>query len=42
MHFVKWVKVCCPIDEGGLGIRNVRRFNWADCWVGFEAQRVTE
>jgi hypothetical protein len=27
MHLVKWDKVCSPIDEGGLGIRNVRRFN---------------
>ena len=27
MHLVKWDKVCSPIDEGGLGIRNVMRFN---------------
>jgi hypothetical protein len=27
LHLVKWDKVCSPIDEGGLGIRNVRRFN---------------
>jgi hypothetical protein len=29
LHLVKWDKVCSPIDEGGLGIRNVRRFNQA-------------
>jgi hypothetical protein len=28
-HLVEWAKVCSPIDEGGLGIRNVRRFNQA-------------
>jgi hypothetical protein len=28
-HLVEWEKVCSPIDEGGLGIRNVRRFNQA-------------
>ena len=27
MHLVEWDKVCSPMDEGGLGIRNVRRFN---------------
>jgi hypothetical protein len=27
MHLVKWDKVCSPIVEGGLGIRNIRRFN---------------
>jgi hypothetical protein len=26
-HLVEWAKVCSPIDEGGLRIRNVRRFN---------------
>jgi hypothetical protein len=26
-HLVEWDKVCSPIDEGGLGIRNMRRFN---------------
>jgi hypothetical protein len=26
-HLVEWDKVCTPIDEGGLGIRNIRRFN---------------
>jgi hypothetical protein len=29
MHLVKWDKVCSPIVEGGLGIRNIRRFNQA-------------
>jgi hypothetical protein len=29
MHLVEWDKVCSPMDEGGLGIRNVRRFNQA-------------
>jgi hypothetical protein len=29
LHLVKWDKVCSPIDEGGLGIQNVRRFNQA-------------
>jgi hypothetical protein len=28
-HLVEWAKVCSSIDEGGLGIRNVRRFNQA-------------
>jgi hypothetical protein len=28
-HLVEWDKVCSPIDEGGLGIRNLRRFNQA-------------
>jgi hypothetical protein len=28
-HLVEWAKVCTPIDEGGLGIRNIRRFNQA-------------
>jgi hypothetical protein len=29
MHLVEWEKVCTPLDEGGLGIRNIRRFNQA-------------
>jgi hypothetical protein len=28
-HLVEWAKVCSPIDDGELGIRNVRRFNQA-------------
>jgi hypothetical protein len=28
-HLVEWTKVCSPIDEGGLGIGNMRRFNQA-------------
>jgi hypothetical protein len=28
-HLVKWAKVCSPIGESGLWIRNVRRFNQA-------------
>jgi hypothetical protein len=28
-HLVSWSKVCSPIFEGGLGIRNVRIFNKA-------------
>jgi hypothetical protein len=28
-HLVEWDNVCTPIDEGGLGIRNIRRFNQA-------------
>jgi hypothetical protein len=28
-HLVEWEKVCSPINEGGLGIRNLRRFNQA-------------
>ena len=28
-HLVNWLKVCSPIWEGGLGIRNLRRFNRA-------------
>ena len=26
-HLIEWDKVCSPIDEGGLEIRNMRRFN---------------
>jgi hypothetical protein len=35
LHLVEWAKVCSPIDEGGLGIRNMRRFNQAllDKWL---------
>ena len=29
MHLVEWDKVCSPMDKGGLGIRNIRRFNQA-------------
>jgi hypothetical protein len=29
IHLVEWDKVCSPMDEGGLGIRNIRRFNQA-------------
>lgn len=34
-HLVKWETVCRPISNGGLGIRNVRTFNWAlfDKWL---------
>jgi hypothetical protein len=28
-HLFEWAKVCSPIDEGGLGIRNLKRFNQA-------------
>jgi hypothetical protein len=28
-HLVSWDKVCSPISEGGLGIRNLRAFNRA-------------
>jgi hypothetical protein len=28
-HLVKWSKVCSPISEGGLEIRNLRTFNRA-------------
>ena len=28
-HLVEWVKLCSPINEGGLGIWNVKRFNQA-------------
>ena len=28
-HLVNWPKVCSPIREGGLGIRNLRLFNRA-------------
>jgi hypothetical protein len=28
-HLVSWAKVCSPISEGGLGIRNLRTFNRA-------------
>jgi hypothetical protein len=28
-HLVDWNSVCSPISEGGLGIRNVRKFNQA-------------
>jgi hypothetical protein len=29
VHLVDWDTVCSPISEGGLGIRNVRKFNQA-------------
>ena len=29
MHLVEWDKVCSPMDEGRLEIRNIRRFNQA-------------
>jgi hypothetical protein len=28
-HLVRWDKICSPISEGGLGIRNLRTFNQA-------------
>jgi len=28
-HLVSWAKICSPIFEGGLGIRNLRMFNHA-------------
>jgi hypothetical protein len=28
-HLVKWSSVCSPMKDGGLGIRNLRRFNQA-------------
>lgn len=28
-HLVNWAKVCSLISEGGLGIRNLRMFNFA-------------
>jgi hypothetical protein len=28
-HLVRWSKVCKPISEGGLEIRNLLRFNYA-------------
>jgi len=28
-HFVRWFTVCTPISKGGLGIRNLLRFNCA-------------
>jgi hypothetical protein len=28
-HLVRWDKVCSPISEGGLGIKNLRTFNRA-------------
>jgi hypothetical protein len=28
-HLVKWSKVCTPVSEGGLGIRNLVVFNKA-------------
>ena len=28
-HLVNWPKVCSPVREGGLGIRNLGCFNWA-------------
>ena len=28
-HLVSWDKVCSPIFEGGLGIKNLRVFNRA-------------
>jgi len=28
-HLVNWFKVCNPILEGGMGIKNLVMFNWA-------------
>jgi hypothetical protein len=28
-HLVRWPKICTPISEGGLGIRNLLKFNHA-------------
>jgi hypothetical protein len=28
-HLVSWSKVCPPIFEGGLSVRNLLRFNYA-------------
>ena len=35
MHLVEWDKVCSPMDEGGLGIRNIRKLNQALLGSGF-------
>jgi hypothetical protein len=34
-HLVSWDKVCSPISEGGMGIRNLRAFNCTllDKWL---------
>ena len=29
IHLVNWSKVCRPVKNGGLGIRCLRRFNFA-------------
>uniref|UniRef100_A0A2N9IJT9 Protein-lysine N-methyltransferase FSB_LOCUS52282 n=1 Tax=Fagus sylvatica TaxID=28930 RepID=A0A2N9IJT9_FAGSY len=29
LHLVKWSQVCTPIQSGGLGVKNLRRFNQA-------------
>jgi hypothetical protein len=29
LHLVSWNQVCCPLRAGGLGIRNVYKFNQA-------------
>jgi hypothetical protein len=29
VHLVKWNIICEPIQNGGLGVKNLRRFNQA-------------
>jgi len=29
LHLVKWAQICEPLCNGGLGIKNLRRFNQA-------------
>jgi hypothetical protein len=41
-HLVRWDKVCSPISEGGLEIRNLRAFNRALLAHGYGALGLRE
>lgn len=30
--WVRWSDICKPVDDGGLGVRDLKTFNWALLW----------
>ena len=36
VHTIKWKEICCPVEEGGLGVRDTKENNLAllakTCW----------